>query len=684
MDRLKINELKIKHILNNLTRPDGARAEEIFNELLSFRRESEINYIFDCFMNKGDSQSITSLIEYLLKIERPYAFTKLYELTEHNDRFIRQEVLFFIPAVPPRSAYKFILKLLYSGQREHILFALKRLSAMKIKKSISIISKFLETHKNDASIILGIMEIFSVIPLKTSFIKLEGLLSDTRENISNKAVELLSFMIRTFEPPSFKKYLTFRYPQIKEEVYKLLTLKRSKKNEALIVKALREEHDNHLKMKLILWLEEIKTPALLKTLLNFSREDSSHEISMASLSMIKKLKSKTILKYLLKYDFKSSQLEKNSFHKVAIFINILTEYNTSLDILNYLIKHIYHRSNNNAVKLAVINSLARFKNDTAIKFLYAISKKEKQFSYAAASALTHVISDKHWDIVKNFLSESTKKDPPAEKLVFINYIARVKDDRVIPDEIKNLIQDIALSENNSSAVLAVRTLGKLFNDAGTIITLIKKLDSDVSSEYKLSVSRAVKDILKINPVILPDALQKILSYHGAGKARIFLYKTIDELETSKAQFFDIADNFIKLLINEETPFANKNFTKKRIIIFLKKISEKNLSNFMDYMRNDNIPDTARLFLLKILNAGKAHLIRTLSIDFMVKQYVKSSLPLKLEYLKFFKKKYQAGGDIIEEIFNDLAVEKDETALHGIKNLISEWFIPKNRLKGVIV
>ena len=123
MVRDTVREKNIQSLLLMVLDPKGANVEAAFESLCLYFRDGDIDFIYKALTERGDNQSAYWLVNYLVAVERPYGFNKLFSLAADRKEFIRQHASAGISRIDPSYRIELLEKMLDFVWEKQVSFA---------------------------------------------------------------------------------------------------------------------------------------------------------------------------------------------------------------------------------------------------------------------------------------------------------------------------------------------------------------------------------------------------------------------------------------------------------------------------------------------------------------------------------------------------------------------------------
>ncbi len=661
MEERKVRDDKIQAHLSQILSPEGLKTEGEFESLCMYFHDDDINTVYKSLTRRGDSQSIHWLVRYLVSVERPSGFEKLFLLLQSENEFIREEATSGITKIAIGTRIELLIRMLDLRWERQISVAAEQLGKLRISKAVIPMLEVLERKRENENISMSIVRALGNIGDRQSFIALERLAGTAEGNILEEVLLSLGKLTRTPQPLYLKRYLSSKNIRIREITYHAMAMLQSRRGEYYLARGLSSEDDEALKINILSWINTIKTRRLFWPIFDLALNDSSLEVNMMAQSAIKRAKSANTLRYLIREEPRSAGRAK------SLVLRLLTDYRRTSSIVK-IFERNYSNSSEKLVKLIAVESLGQIRDKSAIPFLMKIVKEQNEYSLVASISLSYLTDDTQWETVAEILSLDEIAMSGAIQ-IFLRLILRLPADYPLPEVIERHIERLTASNSPHIRYLAVRCSARA-RGADIANRLFSEAQSERSLAVRMSYIRSLVQILQNNSGTLIELLSQSAR---AGRMDSFYHKLFKDVAGRQVDFDKIVKKLLELIVEaKQRPTQRSVFYIGRLMVFLKIKAEGEKASFLDYLVHKSASDSERQILMRILNTTDIYQFGGLSIDFMAGQYKDASSETKVEYLNFFKRMSVRNRMIEDVVFDDLHREDDDLVKKRIDEVVSRW------------
>ena len=661
MEERRIREEKIKKVLTELLASSGLRSEELFQSLCLYLQESDIDFISRAFTRQADSESVYWLVRYLVNIERPLGFEKLFELAASDSDFVREEAVSGIAGINESARAGLFLKMLNFPWEREICSAVKGLGRLGLPKAVIPLLNTMAKYRKNETITRAVVRALGNIRERRSFLVLESLLATSSGKLRKDVLLSLDRLTRLFYPSRIKNYLYSDDVKVREIAYRAASRLLKRKGEIYLAEGIKREKEESAILLILTWTKSVRTRELFDAVFSLALSSPSHKVRIMAGSVLRKTKSSRVLGFFKDLEPRASGRAK------ALILYFMADYGTRAGISEILTRN-YNSSKDNFVRLIALESFGRFKSRDVIGFLKGVITDGNDFSYAASVSLAAIVDGRDWDVIAEMLSLKTE-GAPAVIQVFLHLIHRLRAEHALPENINGLVIRLMDSPFRHIRYLAARCFAKIKVE-GNVVRIVRGAQNDPSPIVRSAYMRSLVSVLSREP----DELAQLLT-GCALRCEIYppYYGLFTRIETSQEGFEKIIGKLLKLTNDYiRKPPPKSQMYAARLMTLLKIQAMKQRSYFLNYLAAKDMSDMERWIMMRVINATDIHEFKGLDIDFMAGQYRTASPEAKLEYLNFFRKIYFRTRRIEEAVFQDLEKEKNNFIRKKIGEIVSSW------------
>ncbi|MBF0494000.1 MAG: HEAT repeat domain-containing protein [Candidatus Omnitrophica bacterium] len=660
MDVVTLKNNGIKELVDNLFSGAAAERDKAFAELCFFIGDEDIDNIFVTLLARGDTESIYWLVRYLVAIEHPYGFEKLFSLVTGEKPLAKEQALYGLGKINEESKISFFAKVLAFDDPRDVRFAAKKLADTANIKATFPLLKALERWAGEEETGVVIIRALSRVNDPRAGSQLSRIASEKKGKVQEEAflaLSALAFRISYFE---IKKYLSSANPKVREIAYFVLLRQGKLFSEKVIADALKKEGEA-TKTYILSNIKNIRTEELFKSVIDLMGHGSGQTVTTMARSAVKRVRSNKTLKWLISLEKRASGPEK------AYILKFLSEFNDNEKVAGILYGH-YRQGTDMRLKLTAIECLGRIKTEQTVQFLTNIIGENDVFSLEAAISLTHMADRNNFAIILKILSwDPAKYTVPIQ--VLLRMIMKMPETFVFPADIIERIFKLTDDGDDGVKYLAVRCLAKIKIE-GRIENLLAVAAREGATVIKNSAIRSIREIMQKDP---EEQMTMLLTCVGGTCKYFMLYRIMSEMETGPENFIDVVKTLLGFICGTGLGKPKSVGLKQaRFMSILRKQIDKNKMLSMDLLRYVAMSDDEEWIFMRTINSvGICH-YPGLDASFMAEKYTQASADTKIEYLRFFAFLPVPGERTEELVFGALTRENDEKILKALRETVSAW------------
>ncbi|MEI7999044.1 MAG: hypothetical protein WCH62_06015 [Candidatus Omnitrophota bacterium] len=661
MEQNDLNTIVIDKILYELLLSKEELSNQKFEQLCLYLSDADIEIIFERLLRQADTQSIYWLIKYLLKIEQPLGFEKLFALTENGNDLIRQEARLAFKNLSMSQQVDSLLRSLESRWIDNVIYSAYELGQLRSLRCVVPLMDTVVKYQYDHRVLLNAIRSLGRVRDRRAIIVLERFLNHEDPKILDAVLKSLWNFNDILQEKLLDQWLAKGNLKVKEFIYLKLVQQMSKKWQYYLSSKLSLERNEALKLSMLSSLRTIQVKPLFDTVLCYAQSDPSFRVRMLAESVLKKIRSKQLLRWIL-------DQERSSFDQDKILImKVLSTY-SSEPIVFEIFHNLFLSSQRKRIQLMSLEYMGHCSNRRVIPFLLEIIKNNDEFAYAACLSLTYQLNSSHWSEIKEILSLDIEKRGICIQLI-LKFILRVHQIDNLPDTIVQDLKRLAVCTSEHIRYLGLKSILKTDNpDKLYLFLFMARFDK--SFKVRQSAQEAIVFDLNRNP-------HKILSFLSLGvedpKLIGTLTRVFKQISPASKHFHDIFTVLLDLLLKNLRPHQGQKSQKsRRLMVLLRHHIVKEKKLFIQVLSEQSWTQQQLLILLKIINFTDIHEQIGLSVDFMAQQYEHASKDIKIEFLIFFQRMKVKSNFIEDVLFKELALTEDEELFKKIDQTINCW------------
>ena len=636
-------------------------SDQKFEELCSYFSDMDIETIFQSLLSQADTQSIYWLIQYLVKIEQPLGFEKLFVLSENENKIIRQEVRLAFKRLLQIQREGLLLRLLDSKWIDNVIFSTGELGELRSQRAVLPLMEIVVKYKNEQEIILNTVRSLGRIQDRRALSLLEGFINHEDHKIQEAVLKSLWNFNEIFHERLLDQWLAKGGLRVKEFIYLKLLQQMGSKWQLYLAKRLSFEHHEAIKLSLLSSIRSIQVKELFDIILGYALGDVSLHVRVLAESVLKKIRSNQLLHWILKKEKQNNEQQK------VLLLRILFAYSHAPGVFGIFLRN-FHESKNKRIQLMCLEYMGCCPNEQVIPFLLSIIEENDDFAYVACNSLTDKLKPSQWPVIKQVLSLDVEKRGICIQLL-LKFILRIHPIDALPEFIEKQLQRLAVSPSEHIRYLAIKAILRTVNpDKLYLFLLMARFDK--SYKVRQAAEENILYDLRLNP-------HKILSFLSLGlddnKLLITISRVLKQIDPAPVHFLDVLNVLLELVLkNCDTENGPMGLKAMRRMVLLRHHIIKHKQLFIQVFSNQTWSQQQLRILIKVMNLTDIYLQIGLSVDFMAKQYQQVSSDIKVEFLVFFRNMKIKSKAIEDVLFQELAQTKDEVLFQRVNQTINQW------------
>jgi len=656
-----LREQQIRSFISCLFLSDTAENEKAFESLCLYFHDDDIVLIYDQLTHHRGMEGVYWLVRYLVAIQCPLGFEKLFYLLESGYETVREVVGSGIKKLPTGIQAEFLIPRLHSAQREAVYFAIFQLGELKIRLAVKFLLSLLK-ESADEQMQVVILEALAKIKDPRAFEPIEQMTYSARAKVSQAALLAMGAFASLQTTRVIKRCIVSNNIQVRKIAYLAVLRCGQEKTEDTIVQGLTQETDEQFKKDILVAVRAIKSYPLFAKILNIALEDRAVAIRRMAQSALRRVKSPQISGWI------RQELRKREGRSQELLLRLLADY--TQDVLIWrTFKEILDSNQGHVSKLIALDALSRVDSAATRQFLIGIIEQNNPFAYAAAISLSHILGRDPWSVIGDMLSLDIKEMSSIIQ-IFLNFLLCLPEGLSMPSEIEDHVKRLKTAENNAIRYLAVKCYMRTSQET-KLEDYLRIVTTDNEGDVRKVALQEITRLLNEKPLglitILSLGLRKIKFF--ASMSRIFKAVYVRDKENLESILNCLLDwiNYY-----QDHPQEGRLLDDVRLMSLVRNVIEKEQSLFFELFSEQPWTERNLQLLLKILNTTSLDKLKDMNVDFMAKQFHGVSKETKCEFLKFFANLPMRNPKIEEIIFESLTTEEDTVLRKEITSALKAW------------
>lgn len=649
---------QIDEILEELLSPGPAERIELLEKLLVFHRRRDIEQVYQYFMQAGVAgvASIRWLVRYLVRVGRPYAYQKIFLLAQNRNDAIREEARNGLLRIEEETRLEMLLAMLRSEYPSEVCFAVDWLGEHRV---VAAVPHLLDLYRqsSDEVIPTRIVRAFGNMRHIEALVALEQLLPDTDEKMERAVLFSLSRLAEGRLQKTLPVWLKADSPRLRSlAAYKILG-KRGRNWERLAAAELASEERPEIKIELLSAVVHIETEHLLEVVLRLALSDPSDRVRQLGQSVVRQHRSHRLLEWLLKF---APHCPKE---QMAPLLRILSDYKDTRVV--ELILRQFERSSDPVLKLAILQILGEIGDRRALGMLQDLVFGDRDYSPAAAIALSHVIDLQDTDFICRVLEDGTEPLEFARDCL-LHLLAGYEGTEVMSDRLQQAVAARLADARLQTRYLAVGAFAAT-GRSDRVERLIDLFLSDLEKEVRRAALRAIEGMAEKEQrtvtqlLLLGEREPRVLTIVRA----FFAWCTIEQVDLRA-----VVRQIVVALESGEG--RGEREVQRRLLAILRFIMRKHPARFMTLLNEEKWSDREISLLLSLLNRTALYSYPGLDIRFMIDQFASRPFDVQLEMVRFFSRFTGDLSEVERVVFSTFRSTSDAALLARLERLIGDW------------
>ncbi|HRZ86908.1 MAG TPA: HEAT repeat domain-containing protein [bacterium] len=637
MEETRVIRDDIGSLIAELRNSYLVKREEAFKRLVFHQSDRSIETVCALLFDRPSQQNMYWLCRYLVSVERPAAYEKLFGFVRHEEPWVRREVMAAVPKLPPDIRCDFLIRMLDVKWEEELCFAIRELGALRRNKATLPILDVYKKYPDSAAICASVCVACALIKDERSISAIEKLAGVQDAVIQDLALHALAKFEGVLTIDYLMHLLRSHSEKIREFAYFLLLRSKEARAERAVSRALAKEAVLSLKVNVIIAISTFKTPALLYVVYRTAREGKTVEERMMAHSALRRGKTSFTLRWLL-------WREKWADARGRVFLlQVLAEYGEPVEDL--LIRRFSDTGQLPAVRLTAIEGLGKVRTPSAVQALIKVMNEKSDFSYAAALSLCDVLEKAEWPrIVEAALAGYKERGLIAE--VFLRFVMRLSEGTFLPLGISDLVTNLATQAASwHQRFLAAACLPIVPRDI-SIPVLLGILQNDPDGDVRCVASEKIGNVLHRSPSQFSFVMERCVrnrSFFVHAK-QLMAYLPVTQPE---------CDIFFREIISEAVRYLEKDMPvmSLRFTALLKAYAGGGGVELFRYASGGDLTDSEWTVILSVMGRFDISEFMLLDVGYMARPFKAASERVKVLFLGVFCKVPVRNADVRNAIFS---------------------------------
>jgi HEAT repeat protein len=363
--------------------------------------DDDIACVYELFTKRGDTQSYYWLVKYLVQIERPFGFEKLFSLFLQDNEAVRRIARQGIVKIAPDERYGLLLRMLDLKQEREVCFAAEELGVVGKIQAIPELLNLLEQSDNE-KIQVSVLRALGRLQDPRSLRALEKSVKNGSPRIQEEAIVSLYKFTSIPNHRFLKKCFESDSSRVLEVSYFTAARSRDRRIEPYLAQGLAKQSNTTLQFNILSSLRRIQTRPLYEMVCWLALDGVSSEVRMIAQSALRRSRSKRMLSWLLKDEKKMAGRQK------VLILKLMADYTDEKKIFNIISKNAMTGREGQS-RLLAIEILGTIAARESRNVLAKIITTGDEFSYAATIAYLNHVQPEDWPFINQILLKREKK-----------------------------------------------------------------------------------------------------------------------------------------------------------------------------------------------------------------------------------------------------------------------------------
>ncbi|HNV86971.1 MAG TPA: HEAT repeat domain-containing protein [Candidatus Omnitrophota bacterium] len=665
MEERSLKENQIAELIARLFNREEAVYQEAFQSLCLYFSDEDILFIYERLKERGDNWSFHWLVKYLVSVERPAGFEKLYALLAEGNEWIREQVCSRLSEISLDPRADLLLKMLDLPWEKEVRFAVGYLGKLRQSRTVVPLLELLEKEKDKETQIM-ILKALGRIRDPRAFTHLEQWANRDDRDIQEEALASLSWFALALHTRYLKRYLASPYLRIRQIAYQAALRQKTRYWETYITKGLEEEKDEKTVIMILSSVRGILTEPLFRAVFRKAFSDPSPKIRMMAQSTIRRIKSGRILKWLMRNE------KGESLAAAGLRLRLLASYGAAGKIFEILTKR-YLRGSKNCLRLIALENLAGSADARAVPFLCKLILGRNEFSYAAVNTLAPGLKERHWLAVEGILSETGGEPFTAIIQALLATILRLPARQPLPRPVEKTVERLMKAGSRHVRYLAVRCFSRIAKD-GKTARLLEMAGRESDFSIRLAALKGLREIFKHSPELLGDIIPEAAGDETLSAIAEVFFKNV---RMSGEHFVRTAKTLIYAILEARSEAGGEKFLRvKHLETFLKQSAAGHRDFFLKMVNQGVSGREEKDVLARMLPSIAIRSFSELSPRFLDSVFESGTAEAKIAILDFLKNLPLDERKPAEEVlFGSFLRERDKKVRSKMNEVISFWTEP---------
>lgn len=622
MKEQEVRQAEIQKLIQQLFSGEEAVYEAAFESLCLYFTDEDIESIGAVLVGRGDTQSLYWWVHYLVWIERPLGFEKLFTLLKSDNPQFRAEACSGILRISANSRIDLLVKMLSLPWKKEVQFAAHYLGETCQPRAFSPLLEALEREqdpKTQVELLKALGKLRDARSLKT----LEKWAEHPAEKVQEEALFALSRFAAKMSPKFLARYLASGKPRMKEVAYLAMLRQPGRRWQKLAARHLREEREEEMQASVLSFVRTITERALFDVIFDLALHSSSARIRMMARSALKRGKSSDAFRWLL------SEERRVGLEAQEMTLRLLSGFTEERKVPGVLAQD-YRKSRRPRIKLAALEGIGRFRRSGLEAFLMSVIKKADLYSLIAASALSRQTAPGDWRQVQEMLN----LDPVQYSSViqtFLNFILRLPQKAVWPPEVEAALEKHLGNSKRQIRYLAARCFARSSRPDKTKI-LLEVASQDPDAGVRQAALKSLMELMKSDASVIDQMIRLDRGERPLFRVFHHLFSTV---LWEAGNFQLILERLMQAVRGLYERYQENKARQSQLLALLRCLVNNHRPYFLAEIHRTRWDDFELSILLHVLNSKGLLRLTEKDGGMLDERYETASAETKKEILKYF-------------------------------------------------
>jgi len=625
LEEQNLREKQIADLMLRLFNREEAVYQEAFQSLCLYFLDDDIRFVYDQLKRRGDNWSFHWLVKYLISIERPAGFEKLYSLLAERSEWIREQVSSRLSEISLDPRVDLLLRMLDLPWKKEVRFAVDLLGKLRQARTVLPLLELLE-KETDKETQLAILKALGRIRDPRAFKHLEQWANRPDRDIQEEALASLSWFALALHARYLKRYLASPYLRIRQIAYQAALRQKTRYWEKYIAKGLEEEKDEKTIIMILSSVRDILTVSLFKAVFRKASLGPVPKIRMMAQSAIRRIKSRRILTWLMRGE------KGESLQSAELRLRLLASYGTDKKIFGILSGQCL-KGPENSLRLIALENLSGSETERTVPFLCKLILARSKFSYAAANALGLELKERHWLAIEGILSSPSPENFSAVIQALLAAILRLPVREPLPRPVERTVEKLLKTGSRHVRYLAARCFSRTAKE-GKTARLLEMAGKEKDLSIRLAALKGLREIFRYTPELLGEMIPA-----AAGDEVLFPVAEgfFEKARVPEEGFRRILKILIYAILEaRSSEEGRKSVREEHLEVFLRRLSGGHRDFFLKMLGEEEFGKAEKEILTLALPAICVRSLEEMSLRFVDFIFGSGTPDAKIALLDFFK------------------------------------------------